>query len=303
MKVFITGASGYIGSAVAAAFARAGHHVRGLVRSAEKGQELARLEVEPVLGALEDAASLVAGAAGCQVVVHAAAEYSQRTFDLDRGAVRTLTGFLAETKLPCKFLYTSGVWIYGDTGGEAVTEGTPVKPAAHVIKRVDVENLVLCANTGPLKTLVLRPGCVYGGAGSLTATWFESAETSGAARIVGEGQNRWTMVHLADLADAYVRAAHSPFGGEVFNVTDRSRFTVLECARAASRAAGREGNVECLPLGEARTRMGAFADCLALDQHVDSRKAASLLGWQPCAGGFVDGVARYHLAWKALRKA
>lgn len=303
MKVFVTGASGYIGSAVAAAFARAGHHVRGLVRSPEKGAALARDEVEPVIGSLEDPASLTAGAAECQVVVHAAAEYSARMFDLDRSAVRTLTSYLSDSRLPRKFIYTSGVWIYGDTGGACVSEGTPVRPAAHVTSRVDVEQMVLSANAGPLRTLVLRPGCVYGGAGSLTATWFESAESSGAARIVGEGANRWAMVHLADLADAYVRAALSPFGGEVFNVTDRSRFSVLDCARAASRAAGREGKVESLPLAEARTKMGAFADCLALDQHVDSRKAAALLGWNPQAGGFVDGVERYHLAWKALRKA
>ena len=303
MKVFITGASGYIGSAVAAAFARAGHEVRGLVRTPEKGVELARQEVEPVVGSLEDPASLVAGAADCQIVVHAAAEYSARMFDLDRAAVRTLTGFLAEAKLPRKFVYTSGVWIYGDTGFASVNEGTPVKPSPYVAKRAEVEAAVLSANTGPLKTLVLRPGCVYGGSGSLTATWFESAEAGGAAKIVGDGANRWAMVHLADLADAYLRAALSPYGGEVFNVTDRSRFTVRECAQAASRAAGKEGRVEVLPLAEARTKMGQFADCLALDQHVDSRKAATLLGWNPQAGGFVDGVARYHGAWKNLRKA
>lgn len=301
MKVFITGASGYIGSAVAAAFARAGHHVRGLVRSPEKGQALARLEVEPVVGSLDDAASLAAGVQDCQVVVHAAVEYSPRQFELDGQTVRTLTGLMAETRLPRTFLYTSGVWIYGDTGGAAVTEGTPVKPMPKVAKRVDVEQAVLAANAGALKTLVLRPGCVYGGSGSLTAAWFESAEAGGAARIVGEGANRWAMVHVADLADAYVRAARSGFGGEVFNVTDRSRFTVLECARAASRAAGKEGRVEVLPLADARAKMGPLADCLALDQHVDSRRASEALGWVPQAGGFVDGVERYYLAWKASR--
>lgn len=301
MKVFVTGASGYIGSAVAAAFARAGHHVRGLVRSPEKGRRLAALEVEPVVGSLEDAASLAAGAADCQVVVHAAVEYSPRQFELDGAAVKTLTDLQSSSKLPRTFLYTSGVWIYGDTGHGVVDEGTPVNPMAKVAKRVDVEKQVLAANAGPLKTLVLRPGCVYGGSGSLTAAWFESAEAGGAAQIVGEGANRWAMVHVQDLADAYVRAARSGLGGQVFNVTDRSRFTVRECAAAASRAAGKEGRVSVLPLADARAKMGAFADCLALDQHVDSRRASELLGWTPQAGGFVDGVERYYIAWKALK--
>lgn len=303
MKIFITGATGYIGSAVAAAFARAGHHVRGLARTAEKGDLLARMEVEPVIGTLEDPASLAAGAAGCQVVVHAAVEYSPRTFELDRSAVRMLTGVLSEGKLPRKFVYTSGVWLYGDTGGALVDEGTAPKPLPMVAQRAEIEAMVLAANAGPQKTLVLRPGCVYGGSGSLTASWFESAETGGAARFVGDGANRWAMVHVQDCADAYVRAALSPFGGEVFNVTDRSRFTVAECARAASVAAGREGKVEAVPVADARAKMGPIADALAIDQHVDSRKAVALLGWQPQHGGFVDGAARYHLAWKSLRKA
>ena len=303
MKIFITGATGYIGFAAAVAFARAGHHVRGLARTAEKGKKLARHEIEPVLGSLEDPASLVAGAADCQVVVHTAAEMSQRMFDLDRGAVRALTGTLSEAKLPRKFVYTSGVWLYGDTGATLVDEGTALRPVPLVAGRVEVEQTVLAANVGPLRTIVLRPGCVYGGSGSLTGSWFESATDGNAARFVGTGTNRWAMIHVEDLADAYVRAALSPFGGEVFNVTDRSRFTVEECARAASRAAGREGRVEAVPVADARAKMGPFADCLALDQHVDSRKAAALLGWNPQHGGFVDGVARYYTAWKALRGA
>jgi nucleoside-diphosphate-sugar epimerase len=303
MKVFITGASGYIGSAVAAAFAREGYHVRGLVRSAEKGRPLAAQEIEPVIGTLEDPASLAAGAADCHILIHTAVEYSARTFDLDRSAVRALTGVAAESKLPRRFIYTSGVWVYGDTAGQMVDEGTRLNPAAPVVPRADVEALVLSANTGPLRTLVLRPGCVYGGSGSLTASWFDSATSSGAARFVGEGKNRWAMIHLADLADAYVRAARSALGGEVFNLTDRSRFTVEECARAASHAAGKGGKTESLPLADARGKMGPLADCLALDQHVSSAKAHNLLGWNPRHAGFADGAARYYQAWKALQKA
>jgi nucleoside-diphosphate-sugar epimerase len=301
MRVFLTGASGFIGSAVAAAFARAGYEVHGLVRSADKGRALAALEVVPVVGSLDDPAKLAEAARSCSVLVHAAAESSPRMFELDRSAVTTLLAVAADSRLPRTFLYTSGVWVYGDTGDEMVDESSVLNPAPLVAPRVDVERTVLGANSGALRTLVLRPGCVYGGSGSLTATWFESAESHGAARVVGDGNNRWAMVHVADLADLYVRAAESGLGGEVFNATDRSRFTVADCARAASRAAGRGGQVETLPISDARSRMGAFADCLALDQHVSSRKAARLLGWHPRHGGFVDGAARYHAAWRSTR--
>jgi nucleoside-diphosphate-sugar epimerase len=168
-----------------------------------------------------------------------------------------------------------------------------------VAPRVEHEAIVLRGNAGAVRTLVLRPGCVYGGRGGLTAAWFESAMKGGAARIVGDGSCRWPMVHVEDLARAYVRAAECPWGGHVINVTDRSRFTVLQCAQAASRAAGRAGKVEVMPVDEAVRTMGPVAECLVLDQHVDSSKAVRMLGWQPRHGGFPEAAARYFTAWKA----
>jgi nucleoside-diphosphate-sugar epimerase len=110
------------------------------------------------------------------------------------------------------------------------------------------------------------------------------------------------MVHVEDLADLYVRAVESPYSGEVFNGTDRSRFTQLECARAAARAAGSNAEPVVISLDEARRALGSWAEGLALDQHVDSRKAVALLGWQPRHGGFVDGAARYYRAWRASQQ-
>ncbi len=300
MRIFITGASGYIGSAVAAACARAGHQVLGLVRDEEKARRLRRMEVHPVVGSMQEPASWLGAARDSQVVVHCAAEYSAQLFELDRRTVEECLAN-ARTGRTRMFVYTSGVWLYGDTGLVAVDESAPLAPIPMVAPREAIEQEVLAANGGDLRTLVLRPGCVYGGRGSLTAAWFESARTVGAARIVGEGSNRWAMVHRADLADAYLRAIESPSGGEVFNVTDRSRFTVRECAAAASRAAGAEGRVAVWPVAEAAQEMGPMAEALALDQHVDSSKAVRLLGWQPRHGGFVDGAARYFAAWSAAR--
>jgi nucleoside-diphosphate-sugar epimerase len=132
----------------------------------------------------------------------------------------------------------------------------------------------------------------------MTASWFEAAGRKDLS-LVGDGTNRWAMVHVDDLADAYVRAADSGLSGEVFNVTDRSRATLREMATAAAKAAGFVGEIRLVPVAEASKTMGPFAEALAIDQHVESWKLARRLGWHPRHGGFVDGVGSYHEAWKA----
>ena len=88
------------------------------------------------------------------------------------------------------------------------------------------------------------------------------------------------MVHVWDLAEAYVKLAESGLGGEVFDVTDRSRAMVGEMAWAAARVTGYQGEITFTPVAEAERQFGPVAAALALDQHVDSRKAVRLLGWQ-----------------------
>jgi nucleoside-diphosphate-sugar epimerase len=300
MKIFVTGATGFIGYHVAARLSAVGHDVFGLARSAEKARRLAEAEVAAVMGDMSDPASYREAAGHCQVLIHCAAEYSQRYVELDRRTVEALLKSAEDSGLPRLVIYTSGCWNYGNTGREPADEGTPLNPPRMAQARVETEKTVLSANRGRVRTIIFRPGCVYGGAGSLTAAWFGSAEKEGAARIVGDGSFRWTMVHVSDLAEAYRLAAESAFGGEIFNATDRSRFTVLECAGSVSSVVNGRDSVNTAPVEEAAKLLGPMAECLVLDQHVDSSKAARLLGWQPRHGGFVDGVDRYYRAWKAL---
>jgi nucleoside-diphosphate-sugar epimerase len=299
MKIFVTGASGFIGSAVARALACAGHEVHGLVRSEEKARALAAAEVVPVHGAMESPDSYREVVHSCQVLVHCAAEYSPRYHELDRLTVDTLLAAAREAPSPRLVIYTSGVWVYGHRPGELIDETSTLAPPAFVMPRVQTEERVLAATGGGVRGIVIRPGCVYGGAGSLTAAWFSSAAAEGAARVVGDGTSRWALVHHEDLAELYVRAAESELACEVINATDRSRSTVRECAEAASRAAGAGGRVATVAVEEAARHLGPMAECLAYDQDVDARKAERLLGWRPRHGGFVAGAATYFAAWRA----
>ena len=300
MRVFVTGATGYVGFAVATALRRAGHDVYGLTRTAAKAPQLARREIRPVIGDIGDPKSYADTAEECSVLVHAAFESSASAVTKDKTAVDALIEAGRRGSQPKTLIYTSGVWVHGDTGGTLVDETTPVAPIKLVAWRPAHEQLVLQAKA--VRGLVIRPGCVYGGHGGLTGSWFEAAAAGKAPTVVGSGHNRWTMVHVDDLADAYVRAAENELAGAVFDVTDRSRATVLELATAAARAAGFPGELRPVPLGEARRTMGDFADALALDQHVDARKAVRLLGWQPRHGGFVDEADLFYASWKAWRE-
>src|SRR5881296_1051536 len=236
MQASITGATGYIGFAVSAALRRHGHRVGGLARNAAKAGRLARHEIEPVIGDLADAKSYADVAAQCSVLIHTAFDYSAEGVTKDKVAIETLLDAGRRGAQPKTLIFTSGAWVYGDTGDQMVDETTPLDPIKLVAWRPAHEELVLRASG--VRGLVIRAGCVSGGAGGLTAQWFAKP-----GAVVGEGRNRWTMVHLDDLACAYVRAAESGLGGEIFNVTDRSRFTVLELTTAAARAAGYTGEI------------------------------------------------------------
>jgi nucleoside-diphosphate-sugar epimerase len=301
MKVFITGATGYIGFNVAAAFRRAGHEVWGLIRDQEKAQALAKCEVRPVVGTMVQPEGYQAIIEECSVLIHAAADSRSDTFALDRQAVQALLSLSRLGPQPKMLIYTSGVWIYGHTGPQMADETTPLKPPKLVQARPAIEQIVL--NEAAIRKLVIRPGCVYGKQGGMTGMWFKATGKKEILTAVGEGCNRWAMVHVDDLADGYVRAAESGLSGEIFNFTDGSQSTVGDMVAAVARASGYTGEIRFIPLTGAMQTMGDFADCLVLDQCIESTKALRLLGWHPRHSSFVDGVETYYASWKAYQSA
>jgi nucleoside-diphosphate-sugar epimerase len=291
LKVFLTGATGYIGGAVADALLAAGHTVTGLARSDEAARKLSAGGIAPTRGDLHSPASWSKAAGESDGVIHAGTTNDGR---IDQEAVRVMLDALRDSGKP--LLYTSGIWVLGDTGGKIADETWPVNPVDLVAWRPGVEQLVLAAARNGVRSMVIRPGVVYGRGSGIPADFVKSAHETGAARYVGTGQNRWPLVHVDDLADLYVRAFEHAAAGTMFLATDGSGFRVREIAEAASFGAGAGGRTESWPLEEARKTLGAYADALVLDQLVSSEKARTTLGWQIRASSLIEDLRRGNYA-------
>lgn len=276
MPVFVTGATGFIGRSVVQELRRRAHVVRALARSEEKARSLRALGVEPVLGELRDTELLRREVAQADAVVHAAFEYSEQGVQIERAALETMLAALREGRA---FVYTSGCWVYGSRGDALVDEDAPLAPLALVAWRPAHERLVLDAH-GRLRTVVLRPGIVYGDGGGIPGQLVEQART-GPPRVAGSGENRWPTVRHDALAELYAAAVERGQAQGVYNAARGAAVPYVEVARAASRAAGGDGSVERLALERAREQMGPLADALACDVQIDAGKAERELGWAP----------------------
>lgn len=298
MRIFITGGTGYIGSAIVRALVEAGHKVTGLVRSLEKAAALRELGGMPVLGDLKEPSRYGTAAAEHEAAIHAAFEYADRGADVDRMAVETLLAAAKGAGEPRSVVYTSGVWVLGSTGERPVDEEASTARAAPVVVwRPRHERLVLDAGSSQLTTAVIRPGMVYGGKGGLVGRLFASAVETGAAAFVGSGANRWSLVHRDDLAHLYRLVVEKRARG-VFHGVDGAPVAVADVARAASQAVGKGGATRSIPLEEARRQMGPTADALCLDQVIATRRSAAV-GWKPEHASFPDSVRAAYEEWRA----
>jgi len=288
MQVFLTGATGYIGNAVAEALSKAGYAVVGLARSDNQARVLAAKGLGAHRGDLRDPASLAEGARHADAVIHTALPAAADAGQVDRAAVEAIVGALAQFNRP--FVYTSGCWVLGNTGDKIADEDTPLAPTPLVAWRPANEQIVLDAARHGVQGIVLRPAMVYGRGGGLVRSFVQSAREHGAARLIGAGENRWTFVHLDDLAALYVLALRAAAGTLLF-AADGAAIRVRDVAEAASRAAGADGRVETVPVEEARQTMGPFADALALDQQISGARARRVLGWRPQAPSVLTELA------------
>jgi nucleoside-diphosphate-sugar epimerase len=308
MKVFVTGATGYIGTGVVKALHRAGHQVTGLVRSAEKGERLAAAGAEVVAGNLRDARTYAEEAGQCDAIIHLGFELSENGGALDRSAIESLVNVAAKASAPRVVIYTSGIWVLGAMTSDQFADESAAcdSPFPMVAFRPETERTVLEAGKGPLVTAVVRPGIVFGGKGGIVDGFFAAADKGEAPTVVGDGHNHWPIVHRDDAADLYVRILESAFTKvaaldgkqRVFHATSPIAERTGDIARAVARSAGRPDEVRFWPLEEARQKLGPFADALALNQQVLSKRSEAVLGWVPRIRSLVQSAPEVFQEWK-----
>ena len=297
MRIFLTGGTGYIGSAVLDALVRAGHQVDALVRNSEKAERVQARGATPVLGDAADAATYADAAAAADGVVLAAFEGSPRGVKIDAD---TIDAVLSTPVKPGKFLiYTSGIWVLGPAPA-SVDETARLNPVEHVAWRPAHEERVLNAATAGWRAIVIRPGIVYGGDRGIVGDLLKDASNS-LIRVIGPGDNHWPLVYDRDLADLYVRVATNPEASGVYHANDEGDETVNDIVRALSDHAKTEPSVRHVPLSEAKKKLGTYAEALALDQIVRSPRARAL-GWQPSLHSVSGNAARLFEEWRRRKR-
>lgn len=290
MRIFLTGANGYIGGAVAATLLAGGHDVHGLVRDRDKAGTVAAHGVEPVVGSLDDAELLRRQARAADAVINAANSDH-------RGAVEALIAGLSGSG-KC-FIHSSGSSIVADLAmGEPSEkihyEDTAVEPVADRAARVAIDRLALAAPG--IRSVVLCNTMIYGSAIGPPAQSVQipalvrQARASGIVRYIGRGLNRWSNVHIADVAALYILAlAKAPPGSFMYVESGEESLRTIADAIAAR-----------LKLGPAQSwsgeeAIGFFGRNMAVySLGSNSRvrgKAAAALGWTPMHRSITQWIA------------
>ena len=293
MHIFLTGATGYIGSAVLDAIIKGGHRVTAIARDPEKAEKLLAKGATPVIAELGLPKMYLPLLMSADAVVHTAFESSPSGVQVDRLALETMLtaqrdAMAADGKARA-FIYTSGVWVLGRTT-KAAEEDFPLDPPPHVAWRPEHEDLVLAAAASGLRPVVIRPGVVYGGGRGIVSDLIKDA-LNGIVRVVGPGKNHWPCVYDHDLGDLYVRILEAPLAVGIFHANDEEDERVSDIVEAIAGQVPQRPDIRYMPIAEARKKLGTYADALALDQKVRSPKARAL-GWSPSQTGVANSVAR-----------
>jgi nucleoside-diphosphate-sugar epimerase len=293
MKIFVTGASGYIGGSVAAHLAGAGHQVSGLVRSAEKADAVRAFGIEPVMGTLDNAQTLASAAKAADVVINAASADH-------KGAVTALLDALAGSGKA--FVHTSGSSIVGtrsrgERSDDIFDEDTPITPSPARVARVALNHFILGAHDRGCRPVIICPSLIYGighGAGRDSVQvplLIKLTRKRGNAAHAGPGENVWSNVHIDDLVPLYAAAiARAPAGS--FYFAENGENSMREACVAINRMLGFAGPPSAMTMQEAAAEWGegTAEDTMASNSRVRARRARSELGWQPKAKGLIEEI-------------
>jgi nucleoside-diphosphate-sugar epimerase len=295
MKIFVTGATGYIGGSVAERLVRSGHTVLGLVRSPEKASLISERGIDPVVGTLDDWEVLAGAAATADVVIHAAsADHA--------GSVISLIAALERSGKP--LIYTSGSSIVADSAGGdyagsvVFAEDTYFEPVPFRRPRVEMIRLVREAgiNKG-IRTVVICPAMIYGtGRGMQPDSdqlpkLMALSRQLGAGVYFGKGLNRYSNVYVDDLVDLYLLALEKAPAGSFF-FAENGDASFKEIAEMISRVLGFEGRTLSLSVEDVVRQYGDAGRYGVTSNSRVSAANARRLGWSPKGPSLAECIAR-----------
>lgn len=249
MDIFLTGATGYIGSVVAEKLQKAGHQVIALVRTEKASRELKAKGYETVLGELSNAGILEQTAKVSDGVIHTAqmrfdftdnfmTQMKQST-ELQLSSVTAMLKGLGESGKP--FIITGGTGAYRDTGNSIVDEDTPIKASPMIAGLAKSEASVLGSKS--VRGMAIRPGIVFGRGGGPVSQVLATSKTNGKVEMNGSGNNALSLVHVEDVADLYVLMLEKAKAGTLLNAVAEPFLTQKEVLEAVSKSIGYDGKV------------------------------------------------------------
>lgn len=274
MHVFLTGASGYIGSSVLRALVAHGDEVTALVRSDEKAQALRDDGGRALVGDVTDSDVVRRLAHEADAVVHTA---SAKDVDPDF----TVTVLQALQGTPKPFVHTGGIFTFGDSTD--ISEQSPASPPAMTAWRGSNEAAVRASD---VRTTIVAPGIVYGRGAGIPMMFVGDGEHE--VRLVGDGSQRWATVHVDDLGELYVLAVHrGEQDGYVLAATGDNP-TVRDIAEAGAHGSP----IVAESVDASRERLGAeYADALLMHQEASGAHARAAYGWNPTRPSLLEDLA------------
>jgi nucleoside-diphosphate-sugar epimerase len=288
MRVFVTGATGFIGSAVVRELVGAGHKVLGLARSDAAAKSLAAAGADVHRGSLEDLASLQSGAAASDGVIHTAFIHDFSKFkencEIDRDAIAALGSALAGSER--LLVVTSGTGLLPP--GRLVVEDDV--PATSIPRVASEQAAGFAAEHGVRVSIVRFPPSVHGdGDHGFVPTLIRFALEKGVSAFVGEGQNRWPAVHRLDAARLF-RLALEKGSASTYHGVAEEGVPFRDIASVIGRRL--EVPLERKSPEDASKHFGWFAHFAALDNPASSKQTRELLGWRPTQPSLIADLDR-----------
>jgi nucleoside-diphosphate-sugar epimerase len=284
MNIALTGANGYVGSHVLAELVSCGHEVTALVRNDEEAEKVRARGAKPAVVDLYDRPGVTKVFSAADSAVHTASPGDETSADFESAVFDAAIAAYANSGKP--FVPISGVWVYGNN--TEITEASPENAPALVAWKEPLQRR-LFSQSG-MRGVVITSSVVYGdGGGGMPGIILGSPrDAAGNLIMLGTGQQHWSTVHVADLADAFRRVLENESARGVYVIGNGLNPTVAELTEAAALAIGAQGAVPGSD-DEARSRLGDwFAEVLLLDQGTQASRARAELGWEPSHAGLVE---------------